>query len=865
MPQTEKFRIIREASLMSSVSTDSPKGSAAPSEAIGKQLLSAGTPEPPLKVALSHELVTLLSEQLYQSPMKAIEELVVNSFDADATICRLVVPSSLDSTSSDPILVYDNGIGMDKAGLEDLWHIGHSQKRSEQIERARKRKQIGKFGIGKLATYSIAQRITYVTRASGGDILTTSLDFREFRPDPTGAGAAPIELRVAKLTADQLAELDRVTEALKAAKASTAPFAGDSTGTIVLLEEFKHRAAEMKTGVLRWVLETAMPLTTDFKVYFDGKPITSSKSKLEHVVKFDLTELDSERLKHLKDKTKEDWRVHDGMLIADNFPSGVEGDVVVTKRTLDEGKSTDLQRSHGFFIRVRDRLVSLEDPLFGLKPRSHKYFNRLHAEIRADDLDEGLTAPREGIESTSRLRENFEILLAEIFNQARSRYEEYLSKLIDDEKRKREGDRNWVNPSFVERPTADVLSGGGGNPFEGADADSTWFYLKTPSPAELPDLLNDLYAERREGVYRYQRAQLGASGRLVRFDPAARLFQINDDHEFARAHDEEDSALLEDIVTAEALLEVYLREEGISASAVGEILERRDQLLRSLALDRVYSPALIAQKLRDASADADDLEIAQVTAARALGFVAKHLKDSGEPDGVARFVDYPGGETTITLEAKSSSQVPNLGGIDFAGLAEHYEDYGASGCMLVAPKYPGADKHENAAAAKRAEQQGVSCWTVEQLADVVEAAESRHIGARQVLNIVRNHFAPDDVSKAVKSLLSDPEWSRRDLYRAIVVALRDLEGKLPDRPRTIDLIASNVAQQPGLGDVQGGDLENAIVELASASKGAVIVSGQMLTLNTSVDELETRLSALLGNPGVARRSGTMRPPFDTPE
>ena len=40
-------------------------------------------------VKLSNELVRLLSDQLYQSPLKAIEELVVNSYDAGAAVCRL--------------------------------------------------------------------------------------------------------------------------------------------------------------------------------------------------------------------------------------------------------------------------------------------------------------------------------------------------------------------------------------------------------------------------------------------------------------------------------------------------------------------------------------------------------------------------------------------------------------------------------------------------------------------------------------------------------------------------------------------------------------------------------------------------------
>ncbi len=50
-----------------------------------------------VQVTLSHALVRLLSEQLYQSPIKAIEELVVNSYDAEATECRTFVPASSDN------------------------------------------------------------------------------------------------------------------------------------------------------------------------------------------------------------------------------------------------------------------------------------------------------------------------------------------------------------------------------------------------------------------------------------------------------------------------------------------------------------------------------------------------------------------------------------------------------------------------------------------------------------------------------------------------------------------------------------------------------------------------------------------------
>ena len=37
--------------------------------------------------------------------------------------------------------------------------------------------------------------------------------------------------------------------------------------------------------------------------------------------------------------------------------------------------------------RVRERLVNLDDPLFGLHPLSFKTFNRFRADLEADDLD----------------------------------------------------------------------------------------------------------------------------------------------------------------------------------------------------------------------------------------------------------------------------------------------------------------------------------------------------------------------------------------------------------------------------------------------------------------------------------------------
>ena len=137
----------------------------------------------PITVRISNEILTLLSSQLYQSPLKAIEELVVNSYDADSNECRLFVPKPDDDLQV--VLVYDDGIGMDADGLSDLWLVGRSSKREPAYERRMDRKQIGKFGIGKLATYAISNNITYISRTDS-DVLAVSADFEKFREGPGG-------------------------------------------------------------------------------------------------------------------------------------------------------------------------------------------------------------------------------------------------------------------------------------------------------------------------------------------------------------------------------------------------------------------------------------------------------------------------------------------------------------------------------------------------------------------------------------------------------------------------------------------------------------------------------------------------------
>src|ERR1700704_6247843 len=111
---------------------------------------SIGTPTDNIDVRLSYKIVKLFSEGLYASPNKAVEELVANSFDAGATRVAVFLPADFQ-VKGPTIAVLDNGEGMDTAGLMQHWLIGKSLKR-ELHTLLKGRRQIGKFGIGKLAT-----------------------------------------------------------------------------------------------------------------------------------------------------------------------------------------------------------------------------------------------------------------------------------------------------------------------------------------------------------------------------------------------------------------------------------------------------------------------------------------------------------------------------------------------------------------------------------------------------------------------------------------------------------------------------------------------------------------------------------------
>ena len=113
-----------------------------------------------LMLTYSHNVIEHLGLKLYQNkPTNVLAELISNSWDADAVNVWLTV-------NKDHIVVCDDGDGMTREILSDNYLvIGKKKRTQDNIEELtnKGRKMMGRKGIGKLAPFGIAQKLSLFT------------------------------------------------------------------------------------------------------------------------------------------------------------------------------------------------------------------------------------------------------------------------------------------------------------------------------------------------------------------------------------------------------------------------------------------------------------------------------------------------------------------------------------------------------------------------------------------------------------------------------------------------------------------------------------------------------------------------------
>ncbi len=579
-----------------------------------------------INVLISMDIIALFSEGLYQSPHKALEELVSNSYDAGASQVHVLVPEPADSKGS--LWVIDNGVGMDAKGLQTLWQVARSPKSGEKAEEHRNRKPIGQFGIGKLAAYVLAWRLTHISKISG-KFYYVSMNFhdvtgRQWEPQK------PLDLDLHEVVENDARSLLSEIEGRDSA-AWNMMFGPKSSAswTAAALSDFRDLASKLRSGTLGWVLRTGLPLAPEFAVYLNGTRLTSPRTSwkpLEILKVGGSTDAAAQRV--VKDGKSLDVKAN-GIEIPGI--GAVTGEARIYKQQLTTGKASQVGRSHGFFIRVRGRVINLGDELFGLDALNHAAWSRFTMTVDADGLRDYLQSSREGVRDSTAVT-LFRDYLHQKFNDCRAIYQRQLFKDlvgIDLERLLQDSP-----PSLIRQPLLDAVRS------QALDPDEKSYYIRKPvfsDEASKTKWLGELDQSLDAGIFaRVDYAPLGPYGELAQYDVQSRLLTVNSEHPLIQrmTSGNKDRGPATLFAQAEILMDPLLRDLGINSTTALELLLARDRILRALT---GQGPVVAAEAIRLLSVGNEDetaMERAVGYAFEAIGFRYAKRSRVGGQDGI---------------------------------------------------------------------------------------------------------------------------------------------------------------------------------------------------------------------------------------
>ncbi len=666
----------------------SAENSGAPQPHLSQLVGGIGEVAREINVKINFDIIRLFSEGLYQSPHKAIEELVSNSYDAGAIRVHILLPVEEQNSTESSLWVIDDGCGMDNEGLDTLWQVARSPKVEDDIALHRGRKPIGQFGIGKLAAYVLAWRLTHISKTAG-QYAYVSMDFRTVQNREWDA-QSPLTLDLRRISEYQAQQL--VSEVRERDSDAWEMLFGDTAAeswTAAALSDFRDLAGKLRIGTLRWVFSTGLPLTSDFAIHLNGERVESSRASLEPIATLIVgapRDVSAEVL------AERGVSIENGGITIPGIGL-IRGDARVYRERLTGGKSSQVGRSHGFFIRVRGRVINLTDELFGLDALNHAAWSRFTMTVHADGLRDYLQSSREGVRedaSVELLREYLHLK----FNECRSIYQRQMDRDLEgiDLERLLED----TPSSLIRLPLIDMVR----SQVSGKDDD--FYYIQ--KPAFDDDVSRDEWQQKLDiafdnGLFeKVEYRSLGPYAPLAEYQPEARLLIVNDEHPFAARllGGNADHAQVTPFAQAEVLSEPLLRDCNLPSRVVIELLQARDRLLRALT---GQGPVVATEAIR--LLEIDDQDATAMEKATGYAFEALGLRYTrrGRPGGHDGIVDARlglrgsmGADYRAVFDAKTtSSERVAANDIPFSRIKQFKEDERADYAFVVAKAYQGED------------------------------------------------------------------------------------------------------------------------------------------------------------------------------
>ena len=771
---------------------------------------AAGTKTEDINVQLSYTIIDLLSKEHYSSPNKAIEELVSNSFDAGAQNVNVLFLPDLDSPDA-TIVVIDDGEGMDNNALKMHWRIGESDKRGPSNQPP-ERTPIGKFGIGKLATYVLANRLTHISKR-GKQYYSTSMDYSRITKSDTSHAKSEelIKIPLHILTEEEAKQAVRQWTESPEFKAANMRLFGDgslNSWTISIMSDLKNKAHDIRYGRLRWVLRTAMPLRPDFDVWLRGEQLQPSKINKELLEKWvigkDLVDLHRDALEGIEESFDENLPAEHQHAIVVPELGRVTGYVEAYKEKLTDSSSDRIGHSHGFFVYVYGRLVNLDDDHFGILSNElrHGTFVCFRAVVHMNGLDEDLRSNHESIGEGPKLDQAQEVLRA-IFNIARNRIEEY-------DRSERPGtklaSKLAASPASLSRkPIVDLARAV-------AKGDKKSHYLIVPSHTSDDDrkaFLDDLGQRALEAKQFITGVDITQDGLLhgvaFRFDTASGRLKLNRFHPLVDTFRSEFTSKgmgqpLELFAMAEVLTEAHLHSIGVRQKKIDEFVSLRDQLLRDLAnTSGRLSASSVAEDLLNASNRATPLEERVVDAFKILGFEAEHLGGSNEPDGVATAHLSPINRIQrrykVCLEAKSTRSgrgKVSARDVDISGVIRHRREYECDHVLVVGPGFSASDYESVLGREIQVDRDNtrdagtprtITLIEIVKLAHLIQLRHVKQITLSKIRNLFQTCGLPQESAAWIESIRSLPDQNPLE-HRSVIETIGTLQKQLEEDPVT---------------------------------------------------------------------------------
>jgi hypothetical protein len=754
--------------------------------------VTIGKPTDKIDVRLSYRIVELFSEGLYASPNKAVEELVANAFDAGAQTVQVILTTNMHDQDAS-IVVIDDGEGMGVEGLKRHWLIGISNKRRLGDKLPLGRQQIGQFGIGKLATYVLSERLTHISKHAGR-YYSTSMDYSAIdrRVDKEVEPKVPITIALRELSETEARKAVSSWTNTAAFKASGTALFGKSaskTWTVAIMSDLKKKVHEIKPGILGWVLRTALPLRDDFSIWYSGKKLAPSKQGKGRIGKWilgkDITGLSRPAPAETTASEDKDLPESDSRYYGLDVPQlGRVTGYAEAYKDLLSGKSDEIGRSYGFFVYILGRLINVDDGHFGIDPNElrHGTFGRFRLVINIDNLDEELRANRETIREGTPYEIAKNVLRA-IFNHVRPTIDKHDKDEAPGEKLAR---KLAATPASLSRiPIVELARAV-------VEGKSKARYLIVPKPSsegEREEFLAALDQRAKDSEQfvsglAIDNNESPESG-LAKFDTQTGVIQLNGWHPFVVTFYEEYTSKsarqpLELLAMAEILAEAHLHSIGVQHDLIGEFLTARDQLLRTLANESGrQSPMAVARSLQEARNNPDTLEQKLCAAFTSLGCDCRPIGGKGRADGIAvasLSADSKGNPRhySVSLEAKSKRKDAGkvaASTVDIAAIVRHRKQEQCQHAIIVGRDFPAKETSalaqdiddDRQKTLAQGDQKTITLITIDDLAELVRLRPLKQIGLltlRELFQCRTPHESHDWIERIRAKHVKKPPYKK---------------------------------------------------------------------------------------------------------